>query len=146
MYKRNFGAYQRSEILTADPMKLVILCYNTAISNLKIAKERISEKQYEAKAIALNKTMDIISELMSSLNFNQGGEVARNLNALYAYMLQRIPYGDASQDISVFDEIISILEQLRDAWKAIEAQRGSEKIPAPVSEPEGLRSAQMVSR
>ena len=143
MYKRNFGAYQRSEILTADPMKLVVLCYNAAISNLKIAKERIYEKQFEAKEVAVNKALDIISELMSSLDFNRGGEVAKNLNALYAYMLQRIPYGDASQDISVFDEIISILEQLRDAWKTIDAPKGSEKISAPISEPAGLGSAQM---
>ncbi len=143
MYPKSVGAYQRSEVLTADPMRLGVLCYNAAISNLKIAKERISEKQFEAKEIAVNKTLDIISELMASLSFEHGGDVAKNLNALYGYMLQRVTYADASRDMSIFDEIISILEQLRDAWKTIDEPKELKEISKPVSEPARLRSAQM---
>ena len=136
MYRRKIDAYQRSDVLTADPLTLVILCYNSAISNLKMAQARFSEHQYEAKTIAISKAVDIIGELMSTLNFEAGGDIARNLNAIYRYALQRISYGDIHKDMSALDEVISILEDLRDAWKTINRAKNQKQDapPAPLQE------------
>ncbi len=138
MYQRKIDAYQRSDVLTADPLTLVILCYNSAISNLKIAQARFSEHQFEAKTIAISKALDIIGELMSTLNFETGGDIAKNLNAIYQYALQRISYGDIHKDMSALDEVITILESLREAWKTIGSGKGQKQDAPPAPLQEGM--------
>ena len=90
MYANGFDAYRQTNVLTADPKKLVIMCYEGAITNLRVARERYLSGEYEAKAKAVQKAQDIISELMHALDFEEGGQIARNLEALYNYMTRRI--------------------------------------------------------
>jgi len=143
MYQQNIGAYQRSDVLTADPMALVLICYNAAISNLKIAKARYLDKQYEAKAIATNKALDIISELLSGLNFEKGGDIAKNLDAIYRYLLNRIHHGDVNRDLSPLDEAITILEELREAWNTIHSSKDLGKTTQPAPQHSGLQAMRM---
>lgn len=113
------GNYQRARIITADPGKLVLICYEGAISHLRMARDRALEKDFEAKAGALQKVLDILNELKLGLNFEKGGEIARNLEALYSYMIRRILIGDTRKDPKAFDEVIGLLEELEAAWKTI---------------------------
>lgn len=119
MYQNRVGIYKRNDVLTADPTTLVVICYNSAISHLKLAKNRITEGDYETKAESVNKAIAIISELMAALNFERGGEISRNLDALYRYSIGRITHFGVNRDMSAADEVIGILEELRDAWKEI---------------------------
>lgn len=119
MYGKGIGAYQQTSIMTADPLKLVIMCYEGAISHLKVAREAYEEKDFETKAKSLQRVLDIIHELSSALDFEKGGAVAANLSALYAYMTRRILEGDLKRDMKAFDEVAGMLEELHAAWKEI---------------------------
>lgn len=119
MYGTGIDAYHETNIMTADPMRLVILCYEGAIDSLKRAKERFAAKDFESKARAITKANDIINELMQSLDFDRGGEVAKSLGAMYSYMLRCILEGDLKKDLSRLDETIRILETLKSAWEEI---------------------------
>ncbi len=117
MYANSIDAYQKSEVMTADPMRLVLMCYGAAITNLKTAKQKYMDKQFEAKAKAIQKAVDIIGELIIGLDFEKGGNIARNLEALYRYMIRQINLGDVNEDLGNFDEVIGMLSELEDAWK-----------------------------
>ena len=119
MYMSQIGAYQKTNVMTSDPKKLVVMCYDAAITNLKMAKTMYLEKKYEAKANTLGRAIDIIGELREALNFEKGGEIANNLDALYGYMLSRLMKGDVKRDVGAIDEVINMLEELGSAWKAI---------------------------
>ena len=121
MYGSNSGIdmYRRAHVTTADPLKLVVMCYEGAVKNMKTAREKHLSGEYEAKGKAILKVHDILGLLMQSLDFEKGGEVARNLNDLYIYMQRRITEGDLKRDMKVFDEVISMLEELASAWKEI---------------------------
>lgn len=119
MYGKSVSAYQKTNVETADPKKLVVMCYDGAIFNLKMAKERYMEKNFEAKASALSKAMLIIGELNSALDTEKGGEVALNLKAIYEYILRRLTEGDMHGDLTAFDEAIHMLGELAQAWKEI---------------------------
>jgi len=119
MYGNGINAYKQTSVVTADPGRLVLMCYEGAIGSLKIAREKYISKEYEAKAEAVQKAQTIISELMQALDFKKGGEVAGNLEALYNYMLRRITEGDIKGDMKVFDEVILMLGELESAWKEI---------------------------
>ncbi len=95
------------------------MCYEGAILQLKIAKTKYREKDYEGKGRALNKAMDIIDELLSSLDHEKGGAIARNLQSLYKYMIKKILLADVKRDLGGLDEVIGILADLLSAWKEI---------------------------
>jgi flagellar secretion chaperone FliS len=119
MYQEATKTYQEANFFTATPAKLVMMCYDGAIGSLKLAREYYIKKEYEAKAKALQKAVDIIYELNASLDVKKGGEITGNLRSLYLYMIQRVTEADLKKDIRAFDEVIQMLEELESAWKAI---------------------------
>ena len=119
MYGNGIDAYRQINVTTADPVRLVLMCYERAIGSLKTVKEKISSKEYEAKGKAIQKTQDILNLLMQSLDFEQGGKIATSLDALYNYMLRRLLEADLKKDEKIIEEVIYFLEELESAWKEI---------------------------
>lgn len=119
MNGNGIDAYRQTNVTTADPGRLVLMCYEGAISSLKTAREKYISREYEAKAGAVKKVQDVLALLIQSLDFEKGGEVAGNLEALYNYMLRRITEGDVKGDMKAFDEVILMLGELESAWKEI---------------------------
>jgi flagellar protein FliS len=106
MYSDGIKAYRTTNVITADPKKLVIMCYEGAIENLKIGKERLLQQDYDGKNKSFIKVQDIINELLCSLDFEKGGQVAKNLESLYNYMLRRIVDGDIKKDTGAIEEVV----------------------------------------
>ena len=106
-------------MLTADPKRLVLMCYEGTIDSLKIGKQKIAQKDYEGKARALTKAQDIINELLCALDYEKGGSIAKNLDSLYNYMLRRIIHVDLKNDLRAVDEVIGMLTELKAAWEEI---------------------------
>ncbi|MHB8770840.1 MAG: flagellar export chaperone FliS [Syntrophales bacterium] len=119
MYQTVAKTYQRANFTTANPMRLVLMCYDGAIKSLKLARERYLVKDYEGKAKALKKALDIINEINVSLDLERGGDIARNLRSLYLYMVQTLTDADLKRDVGMFDQVIRMLEELESAWKEI---------------------------
>jgi flagellar protein FliS len=122
MYCNGVQSYRKTNITTSDPVRLVIMCYEGAIDSLKLAKEKIKEKDYEKKAKAIIKAQDIIEELICSLDFEKGGEIANNLESLYNYMLRRILQGDLNKDVGPIDEVIGMFSELLSAWQEVSSR------------------------
>jgi flagellar secretion chaperone FliS len=129
MYSNGIQSYRKTDIFTSDPARLVIMCYEGAIDSLKLAKEKIKEKDYEKKAKAIINAQDIIDELLCSLDFEKGGVIAANLSRLYNYMLRRILQGDVNQDMDAIDEVIGMLSELLSAWQSIYSQKDMQTRP-----------------
>ena len=119
MYCNGIQSYRKTDISTSDPAKLVIMCYEGAIDSLKLAIEKVKERDYEKKAKSIIKAKDIINELLCSLDFERGGEIANNLSSIYNYMLRRIIYGDVNKDMGAIGEVIGMLNELLSAWQEV---------------------------
>ena len=131
-----FQAYHKTEVATADPKKLVILCYEGVLFSLKKAKTKLYAEEYEAKAKAVQKALDILNELRGALNFEKGGEIARNLESLYSYWTQHIIKAGMSRDPRKFDPVISMLEEIKSALKeAYFGHREEQSLPLPLEAP-----------
>jgi flagellar protein FliS len=126
MHCNGIQSYRKTSVVTSDPVRLVIMCYEGAIDSLKLAKEKIKEKDYGKKANAIIKAQDIIKELMCSLNFEKGGEIANNLDSLYNYMLRRILQGDLNKDVRPIDEVIGMFTELLSAWQEVASKPESQ--------------------
>ena len=119
MHGNGIDVYRQTNVMTADPKRLVLMCYEGAISNLKIAREKYASNEHEAKGKAVQDAQDIITLLMQSLDFEKGDKIAVSLEALYNYMLRRLVDGDIKKDAKTIDEVIYLLEELESAWKEI---------------------------
>ena len=118
--------YQKTRVESAGKIELVILCYEKAIQCLHQARAHYEGNQLEQKACKIQMTIDIITELQNSLNFESGGQIARNLDALYVYVLQSLIDGDIKKDLTVFDDVSRILMELKNAWDEINTGGQSE--------------------
>jgi len=111
--------YRQTDIETSDQLRLIILCYEEAIRALKQAKSCYEHGQFAEKAGHLKRGQSVIAELLGSLDQRQGGAIATNLAAIYSYMLRRLSEGDLRRDLRAFDEVVSLLEEMLNAWRQI---------------------------
>ncbi len=117
MLMTGFQSYRRMDVLTADPKKLVIMCYDAMIRNLRTVKEKYGSNDFESKAEAIQNTLDIITELRSALDFTRGGIIAKNLEALYIFWSQYILSADRARDLKALDDVAGMMEEIKSAFE-----------------------------
>ncbi|MFC1675604.1 flagellar export chaperone FliS [Planctomycetota bacterium] len=111
--------YQETSITTQSKGRLVVMLYEGAIKFLKQAAKEIQAGNPEAKGKLICKAQDIISELNTILDMEAGGEVAMNLRKLYLFMNRHLNQANIEQDTEKIKEVIELLEELNQGWKAI---------------------------
>lgn len=111
--------YKRQDIQTATPGKLVVMLYDGALKHLDLAKSAYEQNDYESKVKAIGKCRAIVLELIGALDFEKGGEIAKNLQSVYLYTLNRLRDADMKKDTQALLEARNILADLREAWAAI---------------------------
>ncbi|MDM7918384.1 MAG: flagellar export chaperone FliS [Methanosarcina sp.] len=129
-YGKAFKQYRRSSIETASKLELVIMCYEKSILFLQQSKDCIREKDFIKKSEKIMKVLDIINELQANLDLDKGGKIAKSLDSLYTYLTNRIILADIQKNLSIFDECINILSEIKSGWEGI---RPEQEVPAPVN-------------
>ena len=118
-YANADNAYKNNQVMGAPQKKLIIMLYDGAIRNLKLAKIAMNEKNIEKANNTIIKAQNIIVELMSTLNFEAGGDIAKNLHALYQYMYEKTIAANVEKNPDHADEVIKFLEELKEVWEQI---------------------------
>lgn len=111
--------YQETAVTTQSKGRLVVMLYDGAIKFLKLAIKEIEADNPEAKGKYINKALDIINELNAVLDMEAGGEVVTNLRNLYMFMIRRLHQANTKQHSQEIEEVIKLLEELNQSWKAI---------------------------
>lgn len=102
---------------------LVGMLYDGALEAIARARGAIQRGDVPAKSRAIDKALAIVGEgLRAALDLEQGGAIARDLDALYGYIGLRLTHANLHNDDAVLDECKRLLEPLRDAWTGIASQ------------------------
>jgi flagellar protein FliS len=114
-------AYRDTQIKTASQGKLIVMLYDEAIRQVDTA---IHSMQKEAPALdtvsnALIKAQDLVTELMVSLDFEKGGEIAQGLFSLYMFFNQQLVDANIKKEAAPLVEVKNMLAELRSAWVQI---------------------------
>lgn len=112
-------AYRKSVTVTATPLDLIIMLYEGAIDSIDNSITAISNKDINAKIKSIDRTMKIIEELLYSLNLEEGGEIAYNLQDLYLHMMLQLTIANGLNDASKARHVGLLLRDLLDGWKQI---------------------------
>lgn len=132
--KSPLNAYREVSVRTATQGKLIVMLYDEAVKQLDQAISLLNAKTKQLDKVhnALIKTQDIVTELMAGLDFDRGGEIARNLMSLYVFFNEKIREGNLKKDPEPLVQVRAFLADLRSAWMQIANSRVEEM---PVSRP-----------
>lgn len=113
--------YQANSVGTADQKQLIIMLYEGALRFIKDAEgHMVSFKTFDKANAAILRAQDIFTELMVSLNIEQGGEIAQNLFNLYAYCKTQLLEANLEKKTDKLKPVKKVVTELLEAWKKIE--------------------------
>lgn len=116
---RGAEAYKQTLVQSRSPLELVVMLYDGALQFLEQAAEAMDRRDMPAKAEAMSRSFAIIAELQNTLNVRDGGELARQLDALYAHMHDRLVDANVQRSSAPIREVVALLKPLRDAWSQV---------------------------
>lgn len=124
-----------SGVEEADPHRLIQMLMQGALEKLAIAKGYLERGDINGKGSHISWAISIIEGLRASLNMEQGGDIAKNLEDLYEYMIRRLLRANIENDITLLDEVSSLLQTVKSAWDDIpgmmqQGQANGNSVPA----------------
>jgi flagellar secretion chaperone FliS len=128
MIHNPLAAYKETRVRTAGPGQLVVMLYDEAVRQCDRALELLGKDIHkhpgniEKTNAALTKVQDIITELMASLDFEAGGDIARDLFSLYVFFKKELMDANMAKDEARIRSVRGMLDELRSAWSTIAAQ------------------------
>jgi len=111
-----YQKYKDVQIASTTKEDLVVLAYDGAIKFINKSIECLEADDIQAAHFNCIRSQEIINELIKSLNFEQGGDIAQNLLRLYDFMVHRLMIGNSKKIAEPLVEVRDMLETLRQAW------------------------------
>ena len=125
-YSNALSTYKETKIKTAGQGQLIVMLYDEAVKQLTRALEMMdSNKQkkdpgkIEQISKSVMKTEEIVTELMVSLDFERGGEISKNLFALYSWFNRELLEANIAQDTDRIKTVRDMLADLKETWSQI---------------------------
>ena len=131
-----YNKYQKTQVTTASKGKVLLMLYEGAIKFVKQAREAMKEKKIAEKGKLISKTTAILSELMATLDYKNGGALAADLENLYIFMIDKLIEANINNDISCLDVVEELLKTLYTAWKDVVENPRPDGVPSPKLQPE----------
>lgn len=107
------------EIKTASPEIIIVKLYEGALRFIRTAESCQERGDIPGRATAVSRALAIVNELQHSLDLNQGGAIAGNLDSLYFYVTDRLFEANAKGSVEAMREAAGILTTLNEAWTEI---------------------------
>lgn len=125
--QNTYQAYYKTNVQTSDQLSLIIMLYDGMIRYMKKGAMKIEQGEIEEAHNYLVRAKDIINELVSTLKMESGGDVANNLKNLYLYSFKKIVEANLKKDPKIVQEVIQIMDNLRQGWIQLKAQQTQKK-------------------
>jgi len=113
------SSYNEQEILNESAVALIARVYDMAGVEIARARANLAGGTPAGKGAAVSRAVWCISLLQSSLNMRAGGEVARNLDRLYTYLLRCLMTAHVQNDDAALAEVAGHLSELGSAWRKV---------------------------
>jgi flagellar protein FliS len=136
MKKKPFQEYQRTQVTTAGKEKVLLMLYEGCIRFMKLARARMLEKKIAEKGKYISRSIDIISELMNTLDHKTGGQLSNDLESLYLFMIDKLIDANIRNNPEDIDVVIDLMSNLYVAWNDVVNNPRPDGVPSPELQPE----------
>lgn len=113
------NVHYQGQVVGADPHRLIQMLYEGLLERIAQAKGAMQQKNYSLKGKKISDAVNIIMALREYLNFEEGNELAYNLDSLYDYIARTLMNAHKGNDESLLDEVSALIYEVYSAWKKI---------------------------
>lgn len=124
MYSNGYNAYKANSVNYASKEQLLLMLVDGAVKFSKIGRQAIVDKDIKKAHGAIVKTEDIFTELRASLDVS-AGEWAGQMFEIYGFINEKLVEANIKKDVKILDEIIPLIEEIRDIWYQAEKKSKS---------------------
>lgn len=118
-YANHAAQYQEVAVRSAAPGQLVVMVYDHLLLNLRRARMALTQGDADLRITSFDRARQALGELLATLDHEQGGEMARQLNALYTFILGELTDLGLHPEMERLDRVTGIVAELRDAFATI---------------------------
>ena len=112
------------------------MLYEGCIKFIRISKFKLQEKKIAEKGKNISKALAIVSELINTLDHDVGGQLARDLEALYMFMMDKLIEANLNNKIEDLEIVEKLLNTLYEAWTDVITNPRPDGVPSPKLQPE----------
>jgi len=133
-YNNAISTYRETRVKTASQGQLIIMLYDEAVKQLDLGLDLLSMEcggkknpaNIEKISKAILKAQEIITELTVSLDFEQGGEIAKSLFSIYTWFNKELIESNITHDVHRIMQVRNQLSELKSAWAEVASKNSSE--------------------
>lgn len=111
--------YKNVQFSTVDRGRLLLMMYDGCLKFLRLSKEGLEAKDVGKFSRFLSKAQAVISELMNTLDFEKGGQIARDLDRLYDFMMFYLTEANIQKDATKIQRVTVMVETIADAYREV---------------------------
>jgi flagellar protein FliS len=115
-------AYREAAALTASPAQLVVMLYDGVERFLRQAEVVMGEGDVVRCNDRLQRAEAIIDELLSTLDKEQGGQVAERLEGIYVFCKRLMLEARLEHAPAKLETARRFMRELRESWAELAAQ------------------------
>jgi flagellar protein FliS len=113
-------------VQSGDPHKLIEMLLEGAIDAIQKARGALDREDVRTKNEQASKAVRIVEEgLRAALDPVAGGQLAGELDQLYAYIVRKLTLANLRNNDAAMMECVQLLQPIRDAWSSIRPVVGS---------------------
>ena len=125
MYQDLKDNYVENMLFSANPLQLIVIAYDKAIEFMELAIEAIDAGldnigNLIKKCEYITKATEAVAILHDSLNFEKGGQVAKDLSHFYRVILEGLLIANQKNDKELLHNMIMMLSGVKQAWEELE--------------------------
>lgn len=115
--KNAYQKYKTTSIQSASKEKLLLMMYEGAIRFIKKAIVACEQNDVAERGANIGRAYDIILELTNTLDHKVGGDIAKNLEQLYMFVIDQLTQANIKGDKKPLEEALKIIETLYSGWQ-----------------------------
>jgi flagellar protein FliS len=124
-----YNTYKNNSVNYASKEQLLLMLLEGSVRFSKLARQAIQDKNIMLAHENIIKTENIYYELIIALDTKKNGDWANDLRRVYDFIVRRLVEANIKKDLSIMDEVIPLIEEIKDIWnEAYEITKGKKKI------------------
>jgi flagellar secretion chaperone FliS len=128
--------YRENAVRGATPLELVVILFDAALDDMRRAASAAKASDIEERAAAVRHAMLVLQQLQGTLDFEKGGQVARQFEQFYNLVRSKLLEAQLRNSPELMQQQIQFMSEVRDCWAEAEKQlnprpSASAVIPAP---------------
>ena len=115
-------SYRANAVRGATPIELVVILFDAAIDDMRRALTAIRAGDIEERVAAVRHAMLILHQLQGTLDFERGGQVARQFEQFYNVIRAKLLESQLRNSAELMEQQIQFMSEVRDCWCEAEKQ------------------------